>query len=144
MIAVLVGCSMLWGSVTAFAAEEEVQETGAEVVFQEEIVTKNGVSYIPLRQAADGLGLSLTWNREERAAVLCSEMRSMKLTEGVDLYVSTAAQEGMIGMTAPMELGAAPFVDENGKMYIPAEAFSVLVGYEVAEGEGGIVISQRA
>lgn len=122
--------------------EEEAQETGAEVVFQEEIVTKNGVSYIPLRQAADGLGLSLTWNREERAAVLCSDMRTVKLTEGVDLYVSAAAQEGMIGMTSPMELGAAPFVDDNGKMYVPAEAFQALVGYQVTEEQGSIVISE--
>lgn len=123
-------------------AEAEEQETGTEVIFRDEIVIKNDVSYIPLRQAADGLGLSLTWDKEERAAVLRSELRMMKLTEGVDLYVSSAAQEGMVGMTAPMELGAAPFVDEHGTMYVPAEAFRVLVGYEVTEEEGSIFISQ--
>lgn len=126
------------------AEEPDTQETGAKVVFQEEIVTKNDVSYIPLRQAADGLGLSLTWNGEERTAVLRSEMRAMRLTEGQDLYTSTAAQEGMIGMTAPLELGAAPFIDSDGKMYVPAEAFRAFVGYTVTEQDGTVTIAETA
>lgn len=111
-ITVLAGCSMLWGTSTAFRVEP---------------LPQRGLDYGKITEIHEENGETVSiW------------------AEGVDLYVSSVAWKGMIGMTVPLELGATPFLNENGTMYVPAEAFWALVGYEVTAGEGIVVISQTA
>ena len=45
-------------------------------------------------------------------------------------------------MTSPTELSGAPVIEKNGRMWVPAEAFGVLVGYDVAL-EGDVVMINR-
>ena len=67
----------------------------------------------------------------------------MDFTEGEDLYLSTSTLPGAVGMTAPLTLGAAPFIDEEGTMYVPAESFTALVGLQVEETADQITISAQ-
>ncbi|WP_394266407.1 stalk domain-containing protein [Anaerotignum sp.] len=106
-----------------------------------EMTTKNDVTCVPLRETADALGLTLTWDRDSRTATLESDTRSMDLVEGKDLYVSTSTIPGAVGMTSPSTLGVAPYVADDGAMYVPAEAFEWLVGYDVAEDDTTVTIT---
>ncbi len=46
-------------------------------------------------------------------------------------------------MTAPQKLGVAPFIHKNNIMYVPADIFSILVGYDVAITEQSITITEH-
>mgnify|MGYP003378433366 FL=1 len=46
-------------------------------------------------------------------------------------------------MTAPQKLGAAPFIDKTNVMYVPAEAFRVLVGYDVTITDSTVTIAKQ-
>lgn len=105
------------------------------------LTTKNDVTCVPLRETAAALGLTLTWDRDSRTATLKSDTRSMDLAEGKDLYLSTSTIPGAVGMTSPGTLGVAPYIDDAGTMYVPAEAFAWLVGYDVTEDNSTITIS---
>ncbi|MGN1008827.1 MAG: copper amine oxidase N-terminal domain-containing protein, partial [Butyricicoccus sp.] len=112
-----------------------------DMVLSQEAVMKDGVAMVPLRAVAEALGCEVTWDRAERAATINDGTRTMTFTIGMDLYVSAAApQTGLIGMTSPTELGAAPYLDAEGRTWVPAEAFEVMVGYEVSQTETAIEI----
>ncbi|WP_317854952.1 stalk domain-containing protein [Chakrabartyella piscis] len=96
-----------------------------------EVVYTNEVAYVSLRDVVTALDLTLAWNAAEKTATIANEMRTMNFTVGQDLYVSTATQEDIYGMTAPVELGAAPYIAENGTLLVPAMAFNAFVGLEV-------------
>lgn len=106
-----------------------------------ELTTKNDVTCVPLRETANALGLTLIWNRDSRTATLESDTRSMDLAEGKDLYISTSTIPGAVGMTSPGTLGVAPYIADDGSMYVPAEAFEWLVGYDVIEDDTTLTIA---
>ena len=108
-----------------------------------ELKEQNGTLYVPLRTTAEELQLSLLWDSDTRTATLQSDARSMDFTEGEDLYLSTSTLPGAVGMTAPLTLGAAPFIDATGTMYVPADAFTALVGLQVEETADQITISAQ-
>ena len=101
------------------------------------------VHCIPLRATADALGLNVAWNAETRTATLSSETRTMDFAEGVDSYVSTSKIEGAVGMTAPVTYGVAPFINDEGIMYVPAASFGVLVGFDVVITDTDITITEQ-
>lgn len=104
---------------------------------------ENGVALIPVRAVAEALGCTVTWNEADKSVTLNNGTRQMTLVLGEDLYVSEAAPEtGLIGMTAPSNLGAAPVLDASGTTWAPAELFTVLVGYEVTLQNGVLSIME--
>lgn len=124
------------------AEDTETAASPAKISYSKsEMTTKDDVTCVPLRETADALGLTLTWDRDSRTATLESDTRSMNLTEGKDLYVSTTTIPGAVGMTSPGTLGVAPYIADDGTMYVPAEAFAHLVGYNVTEDNRSITIS---
>lgn len=96
-----------------------------------EVVDVNGAAFVALRDVAKALDLTLTWNGAEKTATISNDMRTMDFTAGLDLYVSTAVAEDMMGMTAPESLGAAPFIGESGTLMVPAMALNNFVGLDV-------------
>lgn len=124
------------------AEDTETEATPVKISYSKSgLPTKDDVTCVPLRETADALGLTLTWDRDSRTATLESDTRSMDLAEGKDLYLSTTTIPGAVGMTSPGTLGVAPYIDAAGTMYVPAEAFAWLVGYDVTEDNSTITIS---
>lgn len=125
-------------------AEEETASSPTKISYSlSDLTMKNDLACVPLRETADALGLTLAWNCESRTATLKSDTRTMNLTEGKDLYVSTTTIPDAVGMTSPGILGVAPFIGEDGTMYVPAEAFEWLVGYDVTENNSNVTIAEK-
>ncbi len=100
-------------------------------------IIKDGMAFVPLRATAEALNMNITWDSKQSTANIDDGTRNMNFIEGEDLYVSSASKEGIIGMTSPLKLGVSPYIDNEGKMWIPAEALSNMVGYNVKiEGNG--------
>lgn len=106
-------------------------------ILKQKGIIKDGMAFVPLRAVAEAYNMKITWNSEESTANIDDGTRNMNFIEGEDLYVSSASKENMVGMTSPLKLGVAPYIDDEGKMWIPAEALSNMVGYNVKiEGNG--------
>ncbi len=115
-----------------------------QVIHQKNILPViNGVYFVPLRETADKLGLTTTWDSKNHTAKLESDTRTMHLIVGNDTYVSSTKIKGAVGMTAPQKLGVAPFIDQNNILYVPADIFSVLVGYDVTITEQSVIITEH-
>lgn len=67
----------------------------------------------------------------------------MTMEIGTDSYVSTSKIEGAVGMTAPAQYGAAPYI-VDGTTYAAADLFESLVGFDVTTAEGVITITAQA
>ncbi len=124
--------------------DAETYSSPAKVSYDiNDVINKNNKYYVPLRDTADALGISVDWNKDTRTATISNDTRTMDIAEGKDLYISATTIENAVGMTAPLKLDAAPFIDENGKMQVPAEAFNALVGYNVTIDENTVTISEQ-
>lgn len=99
-------------------------------------------AWVPLRAAADGLGIAVSWDGETRTAVINDGTRGMNFYEGENLYTSYCTIPGLVGMPAPRELAGPPKIAEDGRMWVPAEAFAVLIGYDVTVADDVISISK--
>lgn len=127
---------------TAEPADDRFQIVlDGDMVLSQKAVVKDGVAMVPLRAVAEALGCKVTWDSAERAATINNGIREMTFDIGMDLYASIAAPEtGLIGMTSPIKLGAAPYLDADGRTWVPAETFEVMVGYEVRQTDTTIEI----
>ncbi len=115
-----------------------------EVSFKKaDLPVVNDVVFVSLRDSASALKLNIAWDAKTRTATVSSDVRSMKLTDGKDVYASTTTIPGAVGMPQPMQLGAAPFINKEGKMYIPAKAYTALVGYDVTITDTDVVIAKQ-
>lgn len=115
-----------------------------DMVLPQKAVVKNNVVMVPLRAVAETLGCKVAWDSAARTATITDDTRTMAFTIGMDLYVSAAAPEtGLIGMTSPIKLGAAPYLDAEGRTWVPAEAFEVMIGYRVSKTDTAIEIAPQ-
>lgn len=147
-IGILCG-ALAFSGTAAFAAEvpeqpaiERINLNLDGVVPNTQGVLYDGQAWVPLRAVADGLDIAISWDAETRTANLNDGTRTMDLVEGQNLYCSWSAIPNVLGMTSPTELSGAPVIEKNGRMWVPAEAFGVLVGYDVAL-EGDVVMINR-
>ena len=83
---------------------------------------------VPLYKTAKKLGFTVKKQKDGTYLVDDGVMHTV-LTKGVNSYTVTTSQEGMVGMSAPFSLSAAPTV-VNKKMYVPVELFEALLGNE--------------
>ena len=81
---------------------------------------------VPLRTVAESLGFAVTWNGDGTVLIDSGVMHTT-ITIGEDAYQSVTSIEGADGATAPLCLGAAPFVT-GGTTYVPLELFDLLLG----------------
>lgn len=67
-------------------AEEDTETAASPVKIsysKSEMTTKDDVTCVPLRETADALGLTLTWDRDSRTATLESDTRAMDRSESI-------------------------------------------------------------
>ncbi|MCQ4727385.1 copper amine oxidase N-terminal domain-containing protein [Anaerotignum faecicola] len=107
------------------------------------IETEGNSHFVPLREVCGKLGLELGWNADTETASIQSDTRAMEISEGDTSFVSFTTIKGAVGMTAPITSDEAVYINENGKMYVPAKIFETLVGYDVEINGGTAVISKR-
>lgn len=115
-----------------------------DMVLPDKALAENGTVLVPVRATAETLGCTVSWNQATRTATIANEARQMTLTPGDDLYLSAATQQsGLVGMTAPISLGAAPRIDAQGRMWASAELFEVLQGYTVEIDQTSVSITPQ-
>lgn len=102
-----------------------------------EIYSENNHIMIPLRAVAEKLGFTVTWDDNDKSIVLDNKTVKTSVAIGKDLYyMSASPSTGLIGMSAPSPLGAAPVLKDS-KTYVPIEMFGLLLGddtYTVKDG----------
>ena len=152
LMSLTVACAML---TPAFAAETEspalipeppavISETpeGTTGRYTFEINGKDmpvdAVIMVPLRVIAQSLGFAVTWNGDGTVTVDSGEMH-MTIAIGEDSYQAITSIEGAVGATAPLSLGAAPYV-VDGTTYVPLEMFNVLLGNDAITLEDGKIV----
>lgn len=107
-----------------------------------EAKVENGVVMVPVRVTAETLNGTVSWDADTRTATIDDSERMMTITPGQTEYVSAASPEtDLIGMTAPVELGAA-YIDADGHLWAPAELFTVLQGYTVETSADTVYITR--
>ena len=133
-------CASLLLSATAYAEETAPADThsyNATALLQED------AAFIPLREAADALGCSVTWDKASRTATLADDARQMTIQEGQELFSSSPADAAMVGMPTPQKMDAA-FIDSTGRLYVSPDVFSILIGYDVTiDGSAVTILPQN-
>ena len=95
---------------------------------------------VPLYTTAKALGFKVT-KQKDKTYLLDNGVMHTELKIGTNEYVVTTSVEGMVGMSAPFSLSAAPTVI-NKRVYVPVEIFEALLGNEdrVALKDNGVSI----
>ncbi len=129
-ISALFLCGTLLTSGFAVMAEEPVlisAPASAAVTVEGEAVSglyqSGGHWMVPLRQTAEKLGFTVTWNGADGTIDLDNKVVNTRITLGEDQYYM--ASSFAIGMSAPGPLGAAPELKDD-LTYVPVELFALL------------------
>ncbi|MDR6553049.1 stalk domain-containing protein [Paenibacillus qinlingensis] len=93
----------------------------------------DGVSLVPFRKVAEGLGYTVKWNQETYAAELSKGAQWTSVSVGKDSY--------FFAKMAPVALGAAPVI-LNDTLYVPTKFVSDILKAEVTIDSKGIHIEQ--
>ena len=101
-------------------------------------VPVDAVIMVPLQVIARSLDFTVTWNDDGTITVDSGEMHTT-ITVGEDSYQAITSIEGAVGATAPLSLGAAPYV-VDGTVYVPLEMFNMLLGNGAVDLEGGKIV----
>ena len=94
-------------------------------------ISVNGCTMAPVRAVAEALGYTVKWDAAKKAINLNTKETQCDLRIGDNSYVVYTAIEGMIGMSAPFSLGAAPII-KNNTAYVPIDLFVPLCGNDPA------------
>lgn len=93
------------------------------------------VLMVPLREVATATGFTVSWDKATQSVLVKNDKQQATITIGMDLYTTSTAIEGAVGMAKPAVLGAAPFLEAPGTTWVPAKLFQMLMG------EGEVTIS---
>ncbi|MBE1443159.1 PdaC/SigV domain-containing protein [Paenibacillus sp. OAS669] len=88
------------------------------------LTDENGTAFAPLRAVAGDLGFKLQWNAEKMQAEINKGAQWTAVTVGKDAYT--------YNKMAPISLGAAPFINEEGSLYVPVSFFDRILKAEVS------------
>ena len=97
---------------------------------------------VPLREVAEKLGFTITWNGDNTIGIDDGTMHSV-ITVGKDLYQVTTSIEDMDGMSAPFSLGVAPYV-ADGTTYVPLKLFDALLGNQEGAAAKAVTVENGA
>lgn len=119
----------------SIVAEDSVLYNGSSIILQSAEI--NGQAYVPLRQAMEALGYTVTWNAETQNVVCRRGAVELGLTVGQDLYY--------FSKTAPAPIGAAPVLYNDEVTYVPVQFLTEVAGAAVYYGEeNGITVVEPA
>ena len=98
---------------------------------------KDGTIVVPVRTTAEALGLTVGYRKEGDTAFVTigNDIGEIRMTMGEDAYSYSTTKPGMVGATAALPYGAAPYLapymDGTTQVtWMSAEAFELL-GYDV-------------
>lgn len=94
------------------------------------IKSAEGVTFVPFRKVAEGLGYEVTWNQATYAAELHKGAQWTSVTVGKDSY--------FYAKMAPFSLGAAPVI-QHDTLYVPLKFVSDILKAEVKTGDAGVL-----
>lgn len=98
---------------------------------------ENGVATVPVAAVAQALGYQVTYtpaqDGEEPLVTVESEDFRVEIRYGQPIFGVTKI-EGAVGMTAPMDYGAAPYAVDPGTTWAPAQLFEMLGRTVTLEG----------
>ena len=132
------------------AAEEvpgdDIPQDGTEltIVLEEDMVLptagrmENGVAMVPVAAVARALGYEAAYIRGQNGAseqvTVESDAFRVTLTMGENAITGVTKIQGAVGMTAPTDYGAAPYIVEPGTTWAPAQFFEMLGRTVTLEG----------
>ncbi|WP_282941596.1 DUF4163 domain-containing protein [Paenibacillus sp. RC67] len=99
------------------------------------LTNKEGVPFAPLRTVAESLGYTLKWNADKQQAEVSKGAQWTAVTVGKDQYT--------YNKMAPISLGAAPFINDQGSLYVPTTFFDQILKADVKTEVDTIFISQK-
>ncbi|CAH1200442.1 hypothetical protein PAECIP111891_01759 [Paenibacillus allorhizoplanae] len=94
---------------------------------------EDGVTLVPFRKVAEGLGYTVKWNQDTYAAELSKGAQWTSVSVGKDSY--------FFAKMAPVALGAAPVI-LNDTLYVPTKFVSDILKADVTIDSKGIHIAQ--
>lgn len=98
------------------------QDSGLTYVMQDD------VAMVPLRAVAEAMGLTAGYAVEDGRQDITAESDqfAVHMTPGENKIYGVTKIEDAVGMTAPQDYGTAPYIDEKGYTWAPAELFQML------------------
>jgi hypothetical protein len=103
---------------------------------------REGRTYVPLRDLAEALGGTVTWDNDaKRATVVIGNWCAGVGMADTAVDVTNTGN----GSVTPVNLNAAPYVDGDGNMWVPASFFQTAFGYQVSvSGEDVSIVNPAA
>lgn len=104
-----------------------------ELATSDVVVNADGVSLIPFRKVAEGLGYTVKWNQDTYSAEISKGSQWTSVTVGKDSYFFVKM--------APVSLGAAPVI-MNESLYVPVKFATEIMHAKVTTDAAGLHIEQ--
>ena len=99
---------------------------------------ENGVAMVPVAAVARALGYEAAYIRGQNGAseqvTVESDAFRVTLTMGENAITGVTKIQGAVGMTAPTDYGAAPYIVDPGTTWAPARLFEMLGKTVTLEG----------
>ena len=132
----LAAASLMLLSSTAYAAvPQRLYVENKPIPLSVAPVVEQGQVLVPLRDAAEALGASLTWNQSTGTATLgkWAEKVSISIGKNTAAISNGYARSGNIRVSVPMQR-------VGDRVYVPLRFLSDLYGYKIALKDGSIYI----
>lgn len=119
---------MMTGAV--FAADDAALVINGETVEGAQVVTKDEMVFVPVRALCEALGMEVMWDNDAELVTIAKMPIYVTFSPTEDAYT--------FAKTAPMQLGSAPFL-QNDRTYVPAIFISEILKQEFTIAENGDV-----
>ncbi len=156
-MAFLLTGAMLMGNLTAFAAEESKislqVKNASDAAFQNVAFdSKSGLPYedannrvmVPLRAAADAMGLTVAWDEAAKQATFTRESagktEQVIFTIGSNQFTSVVTEQGKEAVSVKKEMSTEA-VQKNDRTYTPIRFLAETLGYSVTWDEATKTVS---
>jgi len=130
-----------WEDVAPDPPESSQFNISGEIVVNNVLLEQSAIMFlnegvvvimVPLRAVTDALGYDITWNHS---------LRSVQI--GAAIHIRIGSTEAEIGRMSPIELSAAPII-EDGATFVPLDFFSSVLGREAYVSAGQVIIEQES
>ncbi|MGO4269169.1 stalk domain-containing protein [Paenibacillus sp. TAF58] len=119
-----------WHMTPKLVAPILVEKMKLDLAANDSQTNAEGVSLVPLRKVAEGLGYEVTWNQETYAAELKKGAGWSSVSVGKDSY--------FYAKMAPVTLGIAPVI-LNDTLFVPLKFVTDILRVDVKTGDAGAI-----
>jgi len=129
IVTIILSLALFVSSTTVFANEISVVIDGQRIEFQDQPpIIIDGSTFVPIRAAAEHIGLTVTWNQAAQTVNLLSNDVAVGLQAGSNLVLVADARTGM--EIRRHTLNASPRI-HNGRLILPIRVIMEEFGCEV-------------